>query len=869
MKQFFLSFIALFLSFQFYAQIQGPPPPPCGITPVYVCDDNNDGFEEFNLRELFPFTSFCAANQGEIESDYHPISYYETIEDMNNETNAIANPEAYVNISNPQIIYYRANAVNPGGNFDLLTSVDNFIEIKRLSDSIEALKICDDDHDGFGTFDLTQIETSLFCNSIPNNYSISYYEDHNLTNLIVDPTNFESNTQEIYAEVEYLDTGYKETTSFGIVVSPSSLRRIHSLSICDGSNNDGIEIFDLTATIPELTGGLTGVVVTFHYTEIDAINNVNAIAAPSTFVNSANPQTMYVRVENSIGCFEIDSFDLEVRVPPTINQPTPLEVCDDSSNDGIEVFDLTAKTPEIIGGLTDVTVTYYEAQSDADSKINEVFPYTYTVLTYQTIYARVDDMVTGCYSITTLDLIVYDCSTKGVIEINAFYDEDENATFENDEINFLNGVLSYEKNNDGILRNLYSSNGIFSIISEDENDTYDISYSILNDYDACYDITTASYENISVSNGRTVNYNFPVTKTSDCGDIAVYLISYVPPRPGFDYRNYLVVQNRGLETVASGTIEFTMDANLTLTSVTGVDTGNTITNTASGFNLNFVNLAPNESEVVYVNMNVPIPTPLGTLLTNSASYSVTDLSLDNNTTSLTETVIGSYDPNDINESHGPDILHSSFSSDDYLFYTIRFQNVGTADAINVSIDNTLDSQLDASTIQMLSSSHTNVFTRTGSQLNWQFDNIHLPSEDDDEPNSHGYVYYKIKPKAGYTVGDVIPNTAEIYFDFNPAVITNTFETEFTSLLSAKFFNKNDVALYPNPAQDEVKLTFNRSFNDSVLIKIYNIQGEQVVKEYKNFDANSLLLNVKGLSKGVYFLQANFDGNEIVKKIVIN
>ena len=49
----------------------------------------------------------------------------------------------------------------------------------------------------------------------------------------------------------------------------------------------------------------------------------------------------------------------------------------------------------------------------------------------------------------------------------------------------------------------------------------------------------------------------------------------------------------------------------------------------------------------------------------------------------------------------------------------------------------------------------------------------------------GYITFKIKPKPGYAVGDIIPNNASIYFDFNPAIITNTFQTEFVALFRSR------------------------------------------------------------------------------------
>ncbi|MFD2727371.1 T9SS type A sorting domain-containing protein [Hyunsoonleella rubra] len=816
-----------------------------------------------DLTELYPFSSFCVPFGASVnEADYSSISYYLTAEDLDNETNAILNSEAFV-LTNPQTIHYRVNTIDTNAVINRLDASVN-LKLSSLSQDL-SIEVCDDDNDESATFDLTVIEGNLFCAEAPSSYNVSYYESQNdasaSNNPIVNPFVYESYSRTVYVRVDNLDTGDFETAKLSLVVSEVSIGNIGAVFMCD-DNNDGFVGFDLSVVDAQaLFNGNTDDEV-FYYEDEDL--NI-PIDKSVLYTNISNPQQIYIKVENELGCSATSSFTINVVNIPIVEDPEPVIVCDDD-NDGYAVFDLLSKTNEILTteeGVQNWQLNYFEKKDDP---LNWIEDYRNYYSNSKTIYVRLLN-ASGCVYITSLDLIVQDCSTKGVIEINAFYDENQNSTFDTDEINFLNGVLSYEKNNDGQVHYLYSSNGVFNIISDDENDTYDISYTIDSEFDSCYSLTTSTFEDISVAVGNTVNYDFPVTKIIECSDIAVYLVSNAPPRPGFDYINYLVVKNKVINTVSSGTVEFIMDSNLTLNGVFGVDSGNSITNTATGFNLNFVNLPPNGYERIAIDTNVPVPTPLGTILTNSATYSVTDLNSENNTSSLSEVVIGSYDPNDILESHGPEIVHSEFTSDDYLYYTIRFQNVGTADAINVSIDNTLNADLDASTIQMLSSSHTNVFTRTGSQLNWQFDNIHLPSEDMDEPNSHGYVYYKIKPKAGYAVGDIIPNTAEIYFDFNDPVITNTFETEFITTLSNEVYNGVGFSMYPNPAKDIVWLQFNQNLS-AADIEIYNIQGKMVLSTTKEDTGNFMSIDISNLSKGFYFLAVKDGFAEITKKLIV-
>ena len=134
--------------------------------------------------------------------------------------------------------------------------------------------------------------------------------------------------------------------------------------------------------------------------------------------------------------------------------------------------------------------------------------------------------------------------------------------------------------------------------------------------------------------------------------------------------------------------------------------------------------------------------------------------------------------------------------------------------------------------------------RNGNQLTWTFDNINLPAQSQDDFASNGYVYYKIKPNAGYAVGTIIPNTAEIYFDFNAPVITNTFETEFVeNNLSVDEFNVNGFALFPNPATSTINIKLNNISSGTASIEIIDVQGKIVIKDVIS---ETLQLNFKNL-----------------------
>ena len=459
-----------------------------------------------------------------------------------------------------------------------------------------------------------------------------------------------------------------------------------------------------------------------------------------------------------------------------------------------------------------------------------------------------------------------DCSTVGLINVLAFNDNNANMVVDSGESNFTNGYFTYEVNNDGVINTVASSTGAFTIANDDELNTYDFNYYFYDEYDDCFDVSTLSFNDVNVLFGESVDIEFPIVDEGTCEDIGIFLINQQAPRPGFDHLNYMVIQNLGLTTV-SGTANYLLDDDLVLDAVSFGANYNTTT-TANGFDVDFYDLAPGDSITVSISLNTPVSVPLGEVVTNTATYATSsnDTVLENNTSTVSEVVVGSYDPNNKMEVHGPEIVYDDFvSSDEWLYYTIRFQNLGTAEAIFVRIEDELDTQLDETTFQMLRSSHDYVVTRTGNALEWFFDNINLPAEQDDADGSIGYVYFRIKPKAGYALGDVIPNNASIYFDFNAPIITNSFTTTFVETLSVNTFSNAGFSIYPNPANDMVTVEL-ANLNEDYILALIDIQGKVIYS--KAIDTMTSEIDVTALKSGLYFVKITSQEHSKVEKLII-
>jgi len=445
------------------------------------------------------------------------------------------------------------------------------------------------------------------------------------------------------------------------------------------------------------------------------------------------------------------------------------------------------------------------------------------------------------------------------IGVTAFCDTNNDGAKNYGEKDFLMGTLSATSDNGG-----YDQNGYHSIFIRDSDTghSYDIDYIVHSQYAAYYAVNPIRFDDIYVPSSGSTHYNFAVSPTV-YSDVEVVLSRFENPRPGFSYKNRILLINRSPFPVSSGSLAFTKDIRLSISNISVAGA----TPTASGFTYDYTNLQPFETRNITVTMQVPIipMVNLDDILTNTVTVSlpVGDIYPLNNERLLAATVIGSFDPNDKNESHGGKIVKSEFSNDDYLTYTIRFENTGTANAINVKVQDILDDQFDLASIKMVEASHNYSMKRTGNELSWTFAAIDLPPSVQNTDTGKGFLIFQIKPKPGFAVGDIIPNTAEIYFDFNPAIVTNVCNTEFVSVLAVADFHSADMTAYPNPVKNNWNISSGKHMIES--IKIYDISGKIIYSEtVKNLKSS---IDLTFLSNGMYFAKVNSDGKSKTFKLI--
>ncbi|MES2410589.1 MAG: T9SS type A sorting domain-containing protein [Bacteroidota bacterium] len=744
------------------------------------------------------------------------------------------------------------------------------------------LEICDMNNDGFSEFDLTSQVPTILNGLNPATTVITFHETitgaQTGTDVLVNPVNyFNINpfVQTIYIRVADTTNSQVYFSSIDLTALPAPIGNPATMTFCDTTE---LAIYDLTSATNQIIPGLGGATVTYYQTLTDAQAGVNPLGP--TYIPLINPgsQVLFARVQDTTtGCFSITTLTLNTHNCGEAC-PTPTDLAATAVTD--TTFTLNWTNPPGWMGILYFNVLLLPQGSPAPTQNATGFIATATASfvipglspnTCYSVYVRslCNAISTGSNWSEPLNICLPNCAESGacseLLVLNAFLDSNNNGVKDTGEIDFNQGNFVYQVNDSGY--NLFgnSNDGSYYIFDANPSNSYDISFAVNADFSTYY-TSAVSHNNITLPSGSGANYlYFPIANPVPHVDAQVNLDPIGQPRPGFIYSSIIHYRNNGSQTIPNGTLTFTKHPSISIASVSQTGT----TATATGFTYDFTNLAPFEVRHIQVNLAVPtIPTVnLGDLITNNVTVQIgNDINLANNSSSITQTVVGSYDPNDKMESHGGKIVHSTFTSNDYLYYTIQFENTGSANAEFIRVEDALNSQLDENTFEMLSASHNVDTKRLGNQLTWHFYNIDLPPTSSNPSGSHGYVSFKIKPKTGYAIGDIIPNTASIYFDYNPAIVTNQFDTEFVMELDNPSFSSNEFNLYPNPANGNVYISQNG--NEMIEnIQFYDVTGK-TIKSISNVNAVQTNIDITALAKGIYFVEITAENNiKQTKKLI--
>jgi gliding motility-associated-like protein len=488
----------------------------------------------FNVSVNFSNVCFGDATQFSLINTVDSVvwDFGDIASGVNNTSTAVAPIHTF---SNPGDYIVKVTATI-GAETATTTSKVTIFEVPTATQPTD-IKICDDNNDGFYSFNLNTQNTAILNGQDPNIYKVKYYAG--LTNFnndieIITPNNYInkiSYTSEIiYAKVYNVNNpACFDSTSFKIEVfeTPVPNTTLQSLTECDntsvGTDDDGIILVDLTQKETEILNGQASSIFAIEYFK-DA-SYTNQILNPTAFQNTTNPQMVYVKMfnKNKHSCFATTNFNIEVFKLPVITSPVILKQCDDDT-DGFSAFNLMEVNNEISNNAANEVIKYYETYGGADTKnsadeISNPTKYTNQNASTDTVWARVEN-VNGCYRITEINLIVSTTAIPASFQ-REFYECDDFLDTTNNE---KDGVTTFN----------------FSSVTQEIENIFPVGQQLVinyyrNEADALAEenpiIDTANYRNIGYPITQTIYVRVDSKLNNDCLGLGGHITLHVEPIP--------------------------------------------------------------------------------------------------------------------------------------------------------------------------------------------------------------------------------------------------------------------------------------------------------------------------------------------------
>ena len=394
----------------------------------------------------------------------------------------------------------------------------------------------------------------------------------------------------------------------------------------------------------------------------------------------------------------------------------------------------------------------------------------------------------------------------------------------------------------------YTDAGTFTVTPDLENATF-------------FNISpTNTVINFPDNNNNVATQNFCLSANGIHPDLEIVVAPVIPARPGFNAVYKIVYKNKGNQTLSQAYgINFAYNQNLMTLVSTSVPTASQI---PGMLNWSYANLMPFESRSIEVVMAINTPTDAnpvndGDLLqfTTTILPMLGDETVTDNTYQYNQTVVNSYDPNDKICLEGE--IEAPSKIGEYLHYIINFENVGSADAVNIVIKDVIDvTKFDEKTLQILDSSHP-VRAKINSNIaEFIFEGINL------QHGGHGNILLKIKTRDNLVVGDVVTNKADIFFDYNLPITTNLASTTFQALGIDDHQSVSGVAIYPNPTNGLVSVKASSIIRS---VQLFDVQG-RILQTRISGEVNEIL-DLTTQAAGVYFMKITTDTGVTTERII--
>ena len=564
-------------------------------------------------------------------------------------------------------------------------------------------------------------------------------------------------------------------------------------------------------------------------------------------VNAPVGTDVTVNFADGAGC--PGTFNFTIQPPIIFPTMQVLDVSGSCTNGAIgsATISIASTTQELVLHLRNSAGVYVPDECTLNwvDEGNNVF--SFTNLAPGTYWAVLDfdlfnQFANGSFCTDSVEVIIPDLGTTcGLVNGRIYVDGNANCTFNGGENNVPFTVIEVTP---GPLYVTTNASGLFSIDLPYGTYTFAEQHPVL--VQGCpVQVTLASAQSNNNNIGCLAGVPLDVMLTMANG----------PARPGFELYYGINVDN--LTPSPTGVVTLTMDFDPALGYISANPTpttiaGNTLTWTSPFFTMT------NAFQHKEVGVRFQIPPDIGligTTLNTSATIATTntDVDLGNNSVLSAQVVTASFDPNDktaVTSAHTEPGLYD-IDLDEWIDYTIRFQNTGTDTAFNVIITDTLPPTLDPASIQWGPSSHPCTRELSGpGHLQFVFGNILLPDSNVNEAASHGFVSFRIRPHLPLLPGTEISNTANIFFDFNPAVITDAsvLTAEFSTAVPSTT-DPFGLELFPNPSHGSITVRLTEGSLSS--LQVFSADGRCL--QQQNVLGAAFTLDITTLASGAYFV----------------
>jgi len=401
--------------------------------------------------------------------------------------------------------------------------------------------------------------------------------------------------------------------------------------------------------------------------------------------------------------------------------------------------------------------------------------------------------------------------------------------------------------------------------------TYDVS--IPSYYQFIFPSTTCSPFSYTYTTLPQSNVNFSLQCTSNI-DVQCSGFGPVNVRPNIPFVLHAYVNNTGCD-VASGVLKLIKDPHAVYNAGLSSNPANTVNGDTLTWNYtNLTNLTNNgywNSFLSGVHLTPDNTVNTGDTLcfSLSATLLTADLNASNNQFTICIPVVNSYDPNIKEVSpKGIGAPGNIPITTSHLNYVIHFQNTGSAVAYNIHVDDTLDTDVDPKSLVITGSSHNmSPVWLSSNVVRFNFFGINLPDSTSNEALSHGQIAYSVKLKPSLAIGTQIKNKAQIYFDSNPAVVTNMTLNTIANPNSISNVDKDlTYTIYPNPANDFLQVVMPTILSGSnTEIAIYSTNTQLLKKQIVHTTTSTV--DIHDLASGIYFIQIKNGEKSSMKKFV--